>query len=152
VVIEESVATLPGTDGRKMSKSYDNTIPLFARARSSKKLIAGIVTDSRAPGEPKEVEGSALFQIYQAFASRRRNRRPAQGLRRRHRLGRRQAVVFERLDREITPMREAYDALMRDPAPSRHPARRRCQGAQAGDALHGALRHAVGLRTTYRWR
>jgi tryptophanyl-tRNA synthetase len=60
VVIEESVATLPGTDGRKMSKSYDNTIPLFASRAQLKKLIGGIVTDSRAPGEPKEVDGSAL--------------------------------------------------------------------------------------------
>ena len=46
--IEESVATLPGLDGRKMSKSYDNTIPLFAPRDQLKKLIAGIVTDSRA--------------------------------------------------------------------------------------------------------
>ncbi|MEI6972933.1 MAG: tryptophan--tRNA ligase, partial [bacterium] len=67
--IEESVATLPGLDGRKMSKSYDNTIPLFAPRAQLQKLIGGIVTDSRAPGEPKAVEGSALFQIYQAFAT-----------------------------------------------------------------------------------
>ena len=68
-VVEESVATLPGLDGRKMSKSYNNTIPLFAPREQLKKLINSITTDSRAPGEPKEVEGSALFQIYQAFAS-----------------------------------------------------------------------------------
>ena len=68
-VIEESVALLPGLDGRKMSKSYDNTIPLFSSSAQLKKLISGILTDSRAPGEPKETEGSALFQIYQAFAS-----------------------------------------------------------------------------------
>src|SRR6218665_2531718 len=49
--IEENVATLPGLDGRKMSKSYDNTIPLFAPREQLKKLIAGIKTDSRAPGE-----------------------------------------------------------------------------------------------------
>ena len=67
--IEESVATLPGLDGRKMSKSYDNHIALFAPRAQLKKLVAGIVTDSRAPGEAKETEGSALFQIYQAFAS-----------------------------------------------------------------------------------
>src|SRR6476659_9686181 len=66
--IEESVATLPGLDGRKMSKSYDNTIPLFAPRAELKKLIAGIVTDSRPPGEAKDTEGSALFQLYQAFA------------------------------------------------------------------------------------
>ena len=67
--IEENVATLPGLDGRKMSKSYDNTIPLFAPRNELKKLINSIVTDSRAPGEPKDTEGSALFQLYQAFAT-----------------------------------------------------------------------------------
>jgi tryptophanyl-tRNA synthetase len=67
--IDEHVATLPGLDGRKMSKSYDNTIPLFSSREQLQKLIGGILTDSRAPGEPKEVEGSALFQIYQAFAT-----------------------------------------------------------------------------------
>jgi tryptophanyl-tRNA synthetase len=67
--IDEHVATLPGLDGRKMSKSYDNTIPLFSSRAQLQKLIGGIVTDSRAPGEPKDVEGSALFQIYQAFAT-----------------------------------------------------------------------------------
>ncbi|HEX4853636.1 tryptophan--tRNA ligase, partial [Arenimonas sp.] len=67
--IEAQVATLPGLDGRKMSKSYDNTIPLFAPREELRKLIFSIVTDSRAPGEPKDTEGSALFQIYQAFAT-----------------------------------------------------------------------------------
>ena len=68
-VIEESVATLPGLDGRKMSKSYDNTIALFAEPSVLKKQIMGLITDSKAPGEPKDVEGSALFQLYQAFAT-----------------------------------------------------------------------------------
>src|SRR3954467_8309704 len=67
--IDENVALLPGTDGRKMSKSYDNVIPLFAPREQMRKQIMAIVTDSRAPGEPKKVEGSALFQIYEAFAA-----------------------------------------------------------------------------------
>src|SRR5690606_27601846 len=65
----ENVATLPGLDGRKMSKSYDNTIPLFAPPAELKRLVMSIVTDSRAPGEPKDTEGSAVFQLYQAFAT-----------------------------------------------------------------------------------
>ncbi|RYG39125.1 MAG: tryptophan--tRNA ligase, partial [Burkholderiales bacterium] len=60
--VDDNVATLPGLDGRKMSKSYDNTIPMFAPRAELKKLIAGILTDSRAPGEPKDTQGSALFQ------------------------------------------------------------------------------------------
>jgi tryptophanyl-tRNA synthetase len=122
VVIEESVATLPGTDGRKMSKSYDNTIPLFASRAQLKKLIGGIVTDSRAPGEPKEVEGSALFQIYQAFAS----DDETSALRQAYASGIGWAdakqMVFERLDREITPMRERYEALIATRRHRGHPA------------------------------
>src|SRR5690606_34230291 len=69
VQIDENVATLPGLDGRKMSKSYDNTIPLFAPPAELKRLVMSIVTDSRAPGEPKDTEGSAVFQLYQAFST-----------------------------------------------------------------------------------
>src|SRR5690606_38144253 len=67
--VDEQVATLPGLDGRKMSKSYDNTIPLWLPDKALKAAIARIVTDSRAPGEAKDTEGSALFEIYRAFAS-----------------------------------------------------------------------------------
>ena len=65
-LIEESVATLPGLDGRKMSKSYDNTIPLFGSAKQLKSTIARIVTDSRLPGEPKDPDDSHLFTLYHA--------------------------------------------------------------------------------------
>src|SRR3546814_1918128 len=63
--IEENVATLPGLDGRKMSKSYDNTIPLFAPRATLRKLIASIVTDSSAPGEAQDADDSNVFQLYQ---------------------------------------------------------------------------------------
>ena len=116
VVIDDNVATLPGLDGRKMSKSYDNTIPLFAPREQLKKLIAGIVTDSKKPGEPKEVEGSALYQIYQAFASEEESAALraayAQGIA----WGEAKNVLFERIDREIAPMRATYEALIADPA------------------------------------
>jgi len=106
--IEESVATLPGLDGRKMSKSYDNTIPLFAPRAQLQKLIAGIVTDSRAPGEPKEVEGSALFQIYQAFATPAETDSLRQAYANGIGWGDAKQRLFERIDQEIAPMREAY--------------------------------------------
>jgi tryptophanyl-tRNA synthetase len=113
--IEESVATLPGLDGRKMSKSYDNTIPLFSSREQLKKLIAGIKTDSRAPGEPKDTEGSALFQIYQAFASEEETatlrKAYAEGIA----WGDAKTILFERIDREIAPMRAAYEDYMAHP-------------------------------------
>ena len=145
--IEENVATLPGLDGRKMSKSYDNHIPLFAPREQLRKLIGGIVTDSAAPGQAKTVEGSALFQIYQAFAT------PEETvtLRLAYANGIAWAdakqLVFERIDREIAPMREAYLALMDDPGKIEAillegAARAR----QLSAPFMGRLRHAVGLR------
>ncbi|MES2953879.1 MAG: tryptophan--tRNA ligase, partial [Pseudomonadota bacterium] len=115
-LIEESVALLPGLDGRKMSKSYDNTIPLFTPREQLKKLIAGIVTDSRAPGEPKETEGSALFQIYQAFASAPETAALRKAFAEGIAWGDAKHLLFERIDQEVAPMRERYQALMQDPA------------------------------------
>ncbi len=145
--IEESVATLPGLDGRKMSKSYDNTIPLFAPREQLKKLIGGIKTDSRAPGEPKETEGSALFQIYQAFAS------PTEtaALRQAYADGIAWAdakqVLFERIDHEIAPMREKYEALMRHPEQLEDILRAGAAKARKiATPFTVKLRHAVGLR------
>ena len=68
-VISDSTAVLSGLDGRKMSKSYDNTIPLFAPAKKLRKLIMKIKTNSLEPGEPKDTEGSTLYEIYRAFAT-----------------------------------------------------------------------------------
>jgi len=113
--IEENVATLPGTDGRKMSKSYNNTIPLWLPAKDLKKAILGIVTDSRAPGEAKDPENSNIFAIYQAFASAEETaamrRAFADGIG----WGDAKQKLFERLDRELASARERYDALVARP-------------------------------------
>ena len=113
--IEASVATLPGLDGRKMSKSYDNTIPLFSSREQLKKLIAGIKTDSRAPGEPKDTEGSALFQIYQAFATEEETAALRQAYADGIAWGDAKNTLFERIDQEIAPMRAAYEDYMAHP-------------------------------------
>ena len=116
VQIDENVATLPGLDGRKMSKSYDNTIPLFAPPAELKKLVMSIVTDSRAPGEAKDTEGSALFQLYQAFAT------PAQAGEMRHAFaegigwGDAKQRLFALVDEAVAPMREQYAQLVAKPA------------------------------------
>jgi tryptophanyl-tRNA synthetase len=145
--IEESVATLPGLDGRKMSKSYDNTIPLFATRAELKKLISGIVTDSRAPGEAKSTEGSALFQIFQAFASAEETAALSQSYHDGIAWGDAKQVVFERIDREIGPMREAYLALMNDPAKIEAILLAGAiKARQIATPFMGRLRHAVGLR------
>jgi len=145
--IEESVATLPGLDGRKMSKSYDNTIPLFAPRAELKKLIAGIKTDSRTPGEPKDTEGSALFQIYQAFASGDETAALAQAFAQGVAWGEAKDMLFERIDREIAPMRARYEHLMAHP---QEVEALLLQGAVKARAVATPfmtrLRQAVGLR------
>ena len=145
--IEENVATLPGLDGRKMSKSYDNTIPLFVPRDQLKKLIMGILTDSRAPGEPKDTEGSALFQLYQAFASSEETQGFAKAYADGIAWGEAKQLLFERLDREITPMREVYDELIRDPARIEKTLLAGAEKARAiATPFTARLRHAVGLR------
>ena len=145
--IEESVATLPGLDGRKMSKSYDNTIPLFSSREQLKKLIAGIKTDSRAPGEAKETKGSALFQIYQAFASEEETsalrKAYADGIA----WGDAKALLFERIDQEIAPMRATYEDYMAHPEKVEALLLAGAKKARAiATPFMTQLRSAVGLR------
>jgi len=145
--IEEQVATLPGLDGRKMSKSYDNTIPLFAEPAQLKKLIAGIVTDSRAPGEAKSTDNCALFQIYQAFATPDETSRLQQAFADGIAWSEAKRLLLERIDQELAPKRAAYQALMRDPGQIETILQAGAQRARAiATPFMQQLRHAVGLR------
>ncbi len=148
VVIDEQVATLPGLDGRKMSKSYGNTIPLFAPRETLRKLVFSIVTDSRPPGTPKDTDGSALFQLYQAFATPAETAAFAQAFADGIGWGDAKQQLFERIDAEIAPMRERYETLMARPqdieAILRDGARRLRE--RYATPLLAELRHAVGLR------
>ena len=146
--IEESVALLPGLDGRKMSKSYDNTIPLFTPPDQLRKLIAGIVTDSRAPGEAKEVEGSALFQIYQAFAGAPETAALRQAYADGIAWSDAKQRLFERIDQEVAPMRERYHALISDPGKIESLLQAGAEKARAvATPFLRELRQAVGLRS-----
>ena len=114
--VEEDVALLPGLDGRKMSKSYDNSIPLFeGGSKGLKEAIARIVTDSRLPGEPKEPEGQALVTIYDAFATPQQRADFRAALRAGLAWGEAKQQLFELIEAEIAPMRARYDALMAHP-------------------------------------
>ncbi len=148
VVIDEQVATLAGLDGRKMSKSYNNTIPLFAPREELKKLVFSILTDSRAPGEAKDTEGSPLFQMYQAFATPEQTAAFAAAFAAGISWGDAKQQLFERVDAELSPLRERYDALMAEPEKIEALLRRRGQQLREQYAvpLLKELRHAVGLR------
>ena len=109
----ETGHTLPGVDGRKMSKSYNNTIPLFCDEAQLKKLIRRIPTDSTPVEEPKDPDSSSLFQILNQFAppeitaeTRRRLREGAMGW------GELKNQLFEALNMQLSPLRERYNALM----------------------------------------
>ncbi|ANY63282.1 tryptophan--tRNA ligase [Comamonas aquatica] len=146
--IEESVATLPGLDGRKMSKSYDNTIPLFAPREQLKKLIGSIVTDSRAPGEAKDTEGSALFQLYQAFSNPEDTTAMRQAFADGIGWGDAKQMLFERIDAELAPMRARYDDLMAHPEKVEAALQIGAERARAlSRPLIATLRAAVGLRS-----
>ncbi|MGA8278430.1 MAG: tryptophan--tRNA ligase [Rhodanobacteraceae bacterium] len=145
--IDAHVATLPGTDGRKMSKSYNNAIDLWLPPSALKKAILGIVTDSREPGEPKDPDHSNLFAIYQAFAdadeAERMRRAFADGIA----WGDAKQAVFERLDAELAEPRERYDALISKPDEIEDVLRAGAANARTrARPLMDTLREAVGLR------
>ena len=147
-VISEDVATLPGLDGRKMSKSYNNTVPLFeGGSKALKSAVARIVTDSRGPGEPKDAEASHLYLIYKAFAQPSETNAFRKELEAGLGWGDAKQVLFERIDREVAPMRERYEALITNPAELD---RLLLAGADKARRLATPfireLRHAVGLR------
>jgi tryptophanyl-tRNA synthetase len=147
-VIEAQVATLPGLDGRKMSKSYDNTIPLFAPRAQLRKLIMSIVTDSTEPGARKDADASKVFSLYQAFASADETAAMRRAFEDGIAWGDAKQALFERIDAEVAPMRERYDALIAKPAEIEAILR---DGAQRVRATHVTpfvqrLREAVGLR------
>ncbi|MBV4485170.1 tryptophan--tRNA ligase [Pseudomonas sp. SWRI153] len=147
-LIEESVATLPGLDGRKMSKSYDNTIPLFSSAKEMKDAISRIVTDSRAPGEAKDPDNSHLFTLFQAFAT------PAQSDEFRSELlgglgwGEAKNRLFQLLDNELGESREKYHQLIERPADLEDILQIGAKKARAvATPFLNELREAVGLRS-----
>ena len=114
-VVDERVAVLNGLDGRKMSKSYNNTIPLFEPEKKFRKLINKIKTNSLEPGEPKETEGCTLFQIYSAFATEQEiaqmRQRYAEGIG----WGEMKKELFEYLNELLQGPRDEYQRLLSDP-------------------------------------
>ncbi|MVW74760.1 tryptophan--tRNA ligase [Pseudomonas xionganensis] len=147
-VIEEEVATLPGLDGRKMSKSYDNTIPLFGTAKQLKDAIARIVTDSRAPGEPKDADGSHLFTLYQAFASQAQQAEFRAELEGGLAWGEAKNRLCQLLENELGEARERYNALIARPADLEDILLAGAAKARKiATPFLGELREAVGLRS-----
>jgi tryptophanyl-tRNA synthetase len=146
-IIGENTAVLKGLDGRKMSKSYNNTIPLFADEKPLRKLIMKIKTNSLEPGEPKDPNDSTLFDIYKAFATPDEvaeiEKRYAEGIA----WGEMKQVLFEYIDEHIKPARETYQRLIDDPATVEAELRKGAERAREISAPYLAeIRDAIGIR------
>ena len=145
--VKKEVAVVPGLDGRKMSKSYGNTIPLFVPEKTLRKTIMRIVTNSQAVEEPKDPDSSQIFLLYRLFAT----AQEQDALAARYRAGgmgwgEAKEELFRVANRTLSPMRERYDAIMADvPALDRTLA----QGAEKARAIAAAtlerFRKAAGL-------
>jgi len=146
--VDENVATLPGTDGRKMSKSYDNTIPLWLPEKQLKKAIYNIVTDSSGPNEPKDPESSSLFAIFQAFAnpeeSSKMRRWFAEGVSWHFA----KEACFQLLNRELEGPRDAYQAFIKNPSRIEDLLQAGASKArERSRPFMAKMRRAVGLRS-----
>jgi len=147
--IDDDIALLPGLDGRKMSKSYDNTIPLFdGGEQATRTSIQAIVTDSRPPGEPKDAENSHLYTLYRAFAT------PAQSQAFKTELqagmgwGQAKQMLFEKIEAELGPMRAHYAELMAHPERVEDILQAGAEKARRTAApFMQRLREAVGIRS-----
>ena len=146
--VDESVATLPGLDGRKMSKSYDNTVPLFeGGAKGLREAIARIVTDSRVPGEPKDPDSTSLTALFEAFATAEEREIFRAELRNGLGWGEAKQRLVAQIEREIAPMRERYETLIAEPEKIEAILQEGARKARAiATPLLADLRAAVGLR------
>ncbi len=144
--INEQTAIIPGLDGRKMSKSYDNEIPLFGDPKKLRKLVMRIVTDSRPPEEPKEPETSHIFQMYQAFATPEQAAALADRYRKGIGWGEAKQALYEALEASLAEPRKVYDDLMAHPEViEKHLAEGKEKARAISLPLIQKIREAVGI-------
>ncbi|NDY73325.1 tryptophan--tRNA ligase [Desulfobacter hydrogenophilus] len=115
VVVDETAAVLSGLDGRKMSKSYNNFIPLFDTEKRLRKMIMKIQTNSLGPYEPKDPNTCTLFSIYRAFATEQQTKDLAQRYREGIAWGTMKQELFEYINDILKEPRQQYEELMANP-------------------------------------
>lgn len=146
--IDEHRAVLLGPDGRKMSKSYGNIIPLFCPAKRLRKLIMRVKTNSQTPGEPKDPDDSVLFDIYRSVAS----SEETAAMRERYAAGigwaEMKNELYEYLNALLAPGREEYERLLANPGDVEAELRQGAARArEISQPLIRDIRAAVGLRS-----
>ncbi|RDL43425.1 tryptophan--tRNA ligase [Marinomonas piezotolerans] len=146
VVAEDDSAILKGLDGRKMSKSYNNTIPLFDTEKKLKKGINKIVTNLLEPGEPKDPDDSTVFDLYKAFASDEQTKEMRQKFADGIAWGEAKKELFELVNGQLSEPREKYLELMSNPAEIEAVLQAGAEKARArARTMISELRNAVGL-------
>ncbi len=145
--VDDQVAVLQGLDGRKMSKSYNNTIPLFLTEKKLKKHINKIKTNLLEPGEPKDPDSSAVFQLWQAFATEQQTAdmraQFAEGIA----WGEAKKQLFELINDQLKEPRERYNQLIENPAEVEKVLVQGAEKARQYSApLMAKVKSAVGIR------
>ncbi len=142
----QKAALVPGLDGRKMSKSYDNTLPLFEDSAKLRKMIMKIQTDSTPPEAPKDPAASTIFSLYELVAT------PEQvsALRTRYQSGigwgEAKQALFEVLDAQLKGPREAYTKLVANPSELEKTLQKGAQEARkVASSVLGRVRKATGI-------
>ncbi|NKB77290.1 MAG: tryptophan--tRNA ligase [Gammaproteobacteria bacterium] len=146
-VVDEDTPVLQGLDGQKMSKSYNNTIPLFVTEKQLKKKINQIKTNLQEPGEPKDPDTSAVFQIWKAFATPEQTTYMRKEFENGIAWGESKKQLFELINTELSAPRERYNELISNP---KHVEATLLKGAERArthsQELLTNLRNAVGIR------
>lgn len=146
-LVDDNVAVLQGLDGRKMSKSYGNTIPLFLPEKQLKKSINKIVTNLLEPGQPKDADTSTVFQIWQAFASPQQTADMRQAFAEGIAWGEAKKQLFELINNQVGEAREKYEALLANPAHIEDVLQMGAEKARAhSKPLLEKVRSAVGIK------
>jgi tryptophanyl-tRNA synthetase len=145
-VIGADVALLQGLDGRKMSKSYNNTIPLFLAEKPLHKAINKIKTNLLQPGEPKNPDDSTVFQLWAAFASIEEIARMRREFENGIAWGEAKKQLFDLVNDELAAARDRYTRLMDDPGHIESVLRRGGERAREhSSSLMQNVRAAVGI-------
>lgn len=146
-VVDDSVAVLQGLDGRKMSKSYGNTIPLFLPPKKLQKSINKIKTNLLEPGEPKDPDTSTVFQIWQAFASEDQTQQMRQAFTEGIAWGEAKKQLGSLINDQVTEARDKYEELMANPIYIEQALQQGAEKARAySRTLLAEVKHAVGIK------
>lgn len=146
-VTDDNVAVLQGLDGRKMSKSYGNTIPLFGTPKQLQKSINKIKTNLLEPGDPKDTDDSTVFQIWCAFAEEAERERMRAAFAEGIAWGEAKKQLFERVNDELAPARSSYERLMATPSEVEEVLQLGAAKLRPkSQALIAQVRQAIGLR------